>query len=708
MIVVVLLPMLMGATFLFLIRHWRRRQLLRDELSPISRQHIDLYQGVQLSESAVESAKARFRELLERGEVDAVEASLRAGMQYVVQVRALAELGTDDAGRILERQLQRRLTDDAIEQAWYWIDLANGLRSLNRAQSLPHLLRCSESAGDLPLGHFFAAETICFLGFIGYLRETDAPLGRAALRVLHRALEGLRFGVQPTLVAEARVGEMIEALWDDRHKQVDPLVVRVFVEALRVLRRAPHAESVLAGEASEQEAFGWQMSRLAALEPVVTEYLADAPAELAASLSRAAGAEQRDLLLSLIDLRAETAAAVLPLLAQPRFPHAELALESLMWSSDPRVGPALREMAFQRVPLLRRSQRRRSALPPPRPSAPPDFPYRSVLRALRGQSRPANGRPPAPGGPRLGPDVPGGRGQQSRLVGAGATRLGAADVAGLATRSQPGRAPGRPRRPGPPRRTAGVAMVPPDAHQRRPAARPRSHPGRGRRRADPVVARPRSPGRRRRPRRFSARPGGAGTALRGHGFRPPPLTRSASEDTVQSSLALRVTVAAGKSRPSPFSATPRGRSHFRSRRSRRSARAAVGRFPSRRLPPAADSPEYGVELRRLLRAAHIIRNARRAMIRAFWRWGTAAALGGALLGCTRTVVQQKAPPPDPLLVSRKPVEGKPLPEDADLSARLQPPAPPSSGGDLAAAPDGDAAPVRPTGLRLGAPQAGGK
>ena len=107
--------------------------MLRDELSPVSRQHIDLFQGGQLSEAAVESAKARFRDLLERGEVEAVEASLRAGMQYVVQVRALAELGTDDAGRILERQLQRRLTDDQIEQSWYWIDLANGLRSLNRA-----------------------------------------------------------------------------------------------------------------------------------------------------------------------------------------------------------------------------------------------------------------------------------------------------------------------------------------------------------------------------------------------------------------------------------------------------------------------------------------------------------------------------------------------------------------------------------------------
>src|SRR5919202_5815245 len=194
LIMAVLLPVLMAAAFL-LGRHLHRRQYLRDELSPVSRQHIDLFQGGQLNEAAVESAKARFRELLERGEVAAVENSLRAGVQYVVQVRALAELGTEDAGRILERQLQRRLTDDQIEQSWYWIDLANGLRSLNRSQSLPYLLHCADRAGDIPLGHFFAAETVCFLGFGGYLDEPDSPLGQAALRVLHRALEGMRQGV---------------------------------------------------------------------------------------------------------------------------------------------------------------------------------------------------------------------------------------------------------------------------------------------------------------------------------------------------------------------------------------------------------------------------------------------------------------------------------------------------------------------------------
>src|SRR5579884_2613392 len=221
LIMAVLGPVLLAAAFL-LGRHWHRRQYLRDELSPVSRQHIDLFQGGQLNEAAVETAKTRFRDLLERGEVAAVEASLRPGTQYVVQVRALAELGTEDAGQILERQLQRRLTEDQIEQSWYWIDLASGLRSLNRSQSLPHLLRCADAATELPLGQFFAAETVGFLGFAGYLREPAGPLGVPAVRVLHRALEGLRRGVPPQLVGEARLGEIIEGLWDNRPDVVHP------------------------------------------------------------------------------------------------------------------------------------------------------------------------------------------------------------------------------------------------------------------------------------------------------------------------------------------------------------------------------------------------------------------------------------------------------------------------------------------------------
>src|SRR5262245_12438826 len=93
LIMAILLPVLMAAAFL-LGRHLHRRQTVGFKLSPVSRQHIDLFQGGELNEAEVEEAKDHFRELLERGEIAQVEASLRPGMQYIIQVRALAELGT--------------------------------------------------------------------------------------------------------------------------------------------------------------------------------------------------------------------------------------------------------------------------------------------------------------------------------------------------------------------------------------------------------------------------------------------------------------------------------------------------------------------------------------------------------------------------------------------------------------------------------------
>jgi hypothetical protein len=383
LIMAMLLPGLMAAAFL-LARHLYRRPYAAEQMSAVTRQHIDLFQGGQLSEAAVESAKARFRHLLEHGELEAVEASMRPGTHYVIHVRALAEIGTDDAGRILERQLERRLTDDQVEQAWYWIDLANGLRSLNREQSVPHLLRCAEAAGELPLGHFFAAETVSFLSFAGYLRQPDAPLGQAALRVLHRALEGLRHGVQPHVVAEARLGEAVESLWDNRPEMVHPLVVRVFVESLRQVRRAPHGERVLTEDKSEQEAFQWQMSRLAALEPMLDDYLSEAATYLCAGLLAGSGEQQRDYLLALNDLRGEAAPAILQLLAEDRLAHPEVATEVLTWSRDPRVAPGLRAWVARRLPMDRRALSRRRATSSRHRSVPADLPYRSILRALRG------------------------------------------------------------------------------------------------------------------------------------------------------------------------------------------------------------------------------------------------------------------------------------------------------------------------------------
>jgi hypothetical protein len=77
------------------------------------------------------------------------------------------------------------------------------------------------------------------------------------------------------------------------------------------------------------------------------------------------------------------------------------------------------------------------------------------------------------------------------------------------------------------------------------------------------------------------------------------------------------------------------------------------------------------------------------MQRSLRQTALAAALLGAVVGCTRTVVQQNKTPPDPLLVSKKPVEGKPTSGQGrrDL-ARVdpQPPVFPEEGSATAAGP----------------------
>ena len=122
------------------------------------------------------------------------------------------------------------------------------------------------------------------------MRHPETPLGRAALRVLHRAMEGLRFGVQPQMIVEARLGETIESLWDHRPEQVRPLVVRVAAEVLRLLRRAPREEDPLGEEAADWEGVEWQMSRLSALEPVLEDYCQEAPAVSAGGAGQGAEA----------------------------------------------------------------------------------------------------------------------------------------------------------------------------------------------------------------------------------------------------------------------------------------------------------------------------------------------------------------------------------------------------------------------------------
>jgi hypothetical protein len=83
------------------------------------------------------------------------------------------------------------------------------------------------------------------------------------------------------------------------------------------------------------------------------------------------------------------------------------------------------------------------------------------------------------------------------------------------------------------------------------------------------------------------------------------------------------------------------------------------------------------------------------MQRSLRRAALAAAIFSATIGCTRTVVQQNKQPPDPLLISKKPVEGKPtsLTGGRDL-ARIDPQPPTMSTDDTRYTAGGSAVPVQ--------------
>lgn len=384
LILVATLTPLVLAAFLLLGRCWRRWQSAEEPLSLVTRQHFEIFQTGELNESEVENAKKRFRALFERGNEQAVEASLQAGTQFIFQVRALAEIGTEAAGRILERQLRRRLSEDELEQSCYWIDLATSLRLLNRQESLPHLLRCSREAMASPLGHYFAAETICLLGFSSYLRHPETVLGQMALRVLHRATEGLRFGLPPFVISESRLGETLEAAWDHRPTGAAPLHVRIVHESLRLLRRMPHLKAVLGEEMAERESFDWQFSRIASLESAFRDWLKETPAELLGRVASAHGEELADLLRALADLRVDAAAELLPRVHHTTCEQRDLMIDALRWSRDPRVADWMRDYAREEVAMAKRAQRKRLEESPKHPSIAPEIGYRNVLLSLRG------------------------------------------------------------------------------------------------------------------------------------------------------------------------------------------------------------------------------------------------------------------------------------------------------------------------------------
>lgn len=362
-----------------------RTALNANNLSGVSRQHFEIFQGESIDQQAVNRSRERFRRLLDKGEIRAAEALIRPGMGFVIHVHALTELGTLAAGRLLERQLNLCHSRDSLEQIWYWLDLATGLRSLNRTQALPKLVRLADQIGsDLPLSSYFAAEVSSFTGFGGLLQFPDHPLNPQACRVLRRALEGLRQGLEPARLAEARMGELVENHWDSQPAQDDPDNVRLLAEALRITRRLPAYEAFLPANEDEQEAWQLQAARLSNLEESIADYLIQCVEPLAARLPVEDPAIERRILLALHDIRADAARWLIPVLTSGRIQHQDLAIAVLARSHDEQTGRFLEMWVQGHIDVNLRAQMRRA--PAPRPEDGMPFPYVAVLRSLRGHA----------------------------------------------------------------------------------------------------------------------------------------------------------------------------------------------------------------------------------------------------------------------------------------------------------------------------------
>jgi hypothetical protein len=84
-------------------------------LSPVSRQHLEIYQGQELPVWLMEKTKNKINNYLENGMVTRVEGMLRPGLDYVVVVRSLLELGTNQAFEILQKAFGKTHSKDTLE-----------------------------------------------------------------------------------------------------------------------------------------------------------------------------------------------------------------------------------------------------------------------------------------------------------------------------------------------------------------------------------------------------------------------------------------------------------------------------------------------------------------------------------------------------------------------------------------------------------------
>jgi hypothetical protein len=267
---------------------------------------------------------------------------VRPGHRCVEEVRRRRDVDSVGALNFLEGQLNRKVSDDPLEQSRYWIDLAEGLRGLNLHESVPALLRRADDALDMPLGDGYAAELASFAAFAEFLHDPLTPEGQAGLRILRVAMEGVRTGRVPaSLHADAAFGDAVRRVSENCPDAVNPRLVLVFIEALRHSRRSFHTLPAFRDDPVRRQTVRWQNAFLKDAEPVMREYLHDIAGDLTRLLDCTHGRARREILKALAELHADTDDLALTLLGEPGFNDRVAALHCLRWSKSPLAPSAL-------------------------------------------------------------------------------------------------------------------------------------------------------------------------------------------------------------------------------------------------------------------------------------------------------------------------------------------------------------------------------
>src|SRR5262245_8269835 len=270
------------------------------------------------------------------------KARVRPGHRCVEEVRRRCHVDFVGALNFLEGQLNRRVSNDPLEQARYWIDLAEGLRALNLHESLPALLRRADDALDLPMAEGYAAEVSTFAAFAEYLHDPLTPEGQSALRILRVAMEGIRNGrVAAGVYADAAFGDAVRRLSEVCPNEVNPRLVLAFIEALRHGRRSFHTWTAFRDDPVRRQTVRWQQAFLKDAEPILREYLHDIGADLTRLLEQTQGRARREILQALAELQADTDDVALTLLGDPDFSDRCAAIRCLRWSKSPLAPTAL-------------------------------------------------------------------------------------------------------------------------------------------------------------------------------------------------------------------------------------------------------------------------------------------------------------------------------------------------------------------------------